>query len=182
MPTDPEATEPHANEPNESEVASASKREDLTVVEVRPGVNITGWIWGGAALGLVLSAVFAYALPQNSEFTRGQVFGFLAVFLTALTAVLVTGIGLIVDFIVGRTGTPTRVVLQRVPSEDEVAADVADAADAGTADVADAGAADQSGSDVASGADKAAGSGTSTGNKPAPNPSAVPDTEVDPKG
>lgn len=115
----PMSTDPAATAPNDPNQPSARKREDLTVVEVRRGVKLQGWIVAGIVLGILLSFVFAYFLPEHAEFSRGQVFGFLAVFLTALTVVVVTGIALVVNYFIARGSEPRRVVLERVPEQEE---------------------------------------------------------------
>lgn len=132
------STEPAPTDSNDAHPAHQPRertREDFTVVEVRRGVRIQSWIVLGIILGLALSFVFAYFLPENPDFSRAQVFGFLGVFLTALSVVILTGVGLIVNAFVTRRSTPQRVLLERVPEDDEqdaeeVEQDAQDAAEA----------------------------------------------------
>ena len=76
-------------------------------------VNLRTFILLGAVVGAVLAFILTYAFPEHPEFTRGQVLGFLLVFVTAFTALAFAGIGLIVDAVVSRRrGTAT---IRRVP-------------------------------------------------------------------
>lgn len=113
------STDPAATNPNDAEQPRQRTPEDFTVAEVRRGVRIQGWLILGIVLGLVLSFIFAMFLPENEDFTRGQVLGFLAVFLTALTVVVVVGIALIVNFFMVRNSKPQHVLLERVPEVDD---------------------------------------------------------------
>lgn len=78
---------------------------------VRRGVNMRGWIALGIGLGVILSFVFTYAFPEHPDYTRGQVLGFLLVFVTALTTIIVVGIAAIVDSLLGRR--TRKITLQR---------------------------------------------------------------------
>ncbi|KAB1642213.1 ABC transporter permease family protein [Gulosibacter chungangensis] len=113
------STDPAATEPNDPDQPRIRKPEDFTVAEVRRGIRLQGWLTLGIVLGLVLSFIFAMFLPEHEEFSRGQVLGFLAVFLTALVVVITLAIGLIVNFFMVRRGEPQRVLLERVPEEAE---------------------------------------------------------------
>ncbi|MDJ1371398.1 ABC transporter permease family protein [Gulosibacter molinativorax] len=113
------STDPAATDPNDPDQPRIRKPEDFTVAEVRRGIRLQGWLTLGIVLGLVLSFIFAMFLPEHGEFSRGQVLGFLAVFLTALVVVITLGVGLIVNFLMVRRGEPQRVLLERVPEEQE---------------------------------------------------------------
>lgn len=69
---------------------------------VRRGVNMRAWIFLGIALGVILAFVLTYSFPEHPDFSRGQVLGFMLVFVTALTTVIVAGIAAIIDAIIGR--------------------------------------------------------------------------------
>ncbi|UQN14999.1 hypothetical protein [Gulosibacter sp. ACHW.36C] len=95
--------EPEYVELEVAEGAEVDERGPTAVTTtVRRGVNMRGWIALGLVLGVILAFVFTYAFPEHEEFTRGQVLGFLLVFLTALTTIIVVGIAAIVDFFIGR--------------------------------------------------------------------------------
>ncbi|RRJ87037.1 hypothetical protein EG850_06450 [Gulosibacter macacae] len=86
--------------------ASESPRELNAVV--RRSAKLSSFMWLGAIVGAILAAILTFAFPEHPEFSRGQVFGFLLVFVTALSVLLFLVIGLIVNFFVGRrTGTAT---------------------------------------------------------------------------
>lgn len=78
---------------------------------VRRGVNMRAWIYLGAGLGVVLAVVLTYAFPEHPDFSRAQVLGFMVVFVTALTTVVVVGIAAIIDAVLGRRAK--RIVLTR---------------------------------------------------------------------
>ncbi len=78
---------------------------------VRRGVNMRGWIALGIGLGVILSFAFTYAFPEHPDYSRGQVLGFLLVFVTALTTIIVVGIAAIVDWLLGRR--TRKITLQR---------------------------------------------------------------------
>lgn len=90
----------------ELEVAEGAEVDErgptAVTTTVRRGVNMRGWIALGLGLGVILAFVFTYVFPEHEEFSRGQVLGFLLVFVTALTTIIVVGIAAIVDFFIGR--------------------------------------------------------------------------------
>lgn len=90
----------------ELEVAEGAEVDErgptAVTTKVRRGVNMRGWIALGLGLGVILAFVFTYVFPEHEEFSRGQVLGFLLVFVTALTTIIVVGIAAIVDFFIGR--------------------------------------------------------------------------------
>ncbi|SJM64222.1 hypothetical protein [Gulosibacter sp. 10] len=88
--------------------------DEYIVLEKRPGIKLTNWIWGGAAVGLLAAFGVTFFLPGQEEYSPGQVFGFFGVFFVALGALLGTAVGLIVNWWVGR-GKTERVLLRRLP-------------------------------------------------------------------
>ncbi len=69
---------------------------------VRRGVNMRGFLALGVVVGVVLAIVLTYAFPPHPDFSRGQVLGFLLVFVTAVSAIVFIGIGAIIEFVIGR--------------------------------------------------------------------------------
>lgn len=100
------------------EVAEGAEIDDrgptAVTTTVRRGVNMRGWIALGIGLGVILSFVFTYAFPEHPDYSRGQVLGFLLVFVTALTTIVVVGIAAIVDWFLGRR--TRQITLQREDS------------------------------------------------------------------
>ena len=95
-----EAT-PHAAEPTASPQDAVEAPRELEAV-VRTRVNLRSFLILGAIVGAVLAVILTYAFPEHPEFTRGQVLGFFLVFITALSALVFAGIGLLVDAVVSR--------------------------------------------------------------------------------
>lgn len=75
---------------------------DRVSATVRRGVNMRAFLVLGLVVGVILAIVLTYAFPEHPDFTRGQVLGFLLVFVTALSAIAFIGIGAIIELFVGR--------------------------------------------------------------------------------
>lgn len=77
-------------EPLETEVTGET-------VNVRRAPRYGRFILLGVALGVVLALILTFAFPENPEFDRGQVFGFLLLGLGALGVAFGAAVALIFD-------------------------------------------------------------------------------------
>ncbi|GGI46227.1 hypothetical protein BCL57_001341 [Agromyces flavus] len=66
-------------------------------VSVRRAPRYPAFIVAGIVLGAVLALVLTFAYPENGEFDRGQVFGFIVLWCAAFGAALGGVVALIVD-------------------------------------------------------------------------------------
>lgn len=83
--------EPHEPaEPLETEVTGET-------VNVRRAPRYGRFILLGVALGVILALILTFAFPENPEFDRGQVFGFLLLGLGALGVAFGAAVALIFD-------------------------------------------------------------------------------------
>lgn len=99
------AQEPSVEAASEAATPRLPDEIDLTV---RRQVNLRTFMILGALVGVIAAVVLTYAFPESTKpitqelVTHGQVFGFLLVFLTALSTLLFCGIALIINAIIGR--------------------------------------------------------------------------------
>ncbi|MGR2752669.1 hypothetical protein [Agromyces arachidis] len=93
MDLDPEAPGEHL----ETEVTSDA-------VTVRRAPRYPAFILAGVALGVLVALVLTFAFPENAEFDRGQVFGFLLLWSGAIGAALGGAVALLVDRSLARRG------------------------------------------------------------------------------
>ncbi|MGR0218336.1 hypothetical protein [Agromyces sp. ZXT2-6] len=66
-------------------------------VTVRRAPRYPAFILAGVALGVLVALVLTFAFPENAEFDRGQVFGFLLLWAGAIGATLGGVVALVVD-------------------------------------------------------------------------------------
>jgi hypothetical protein len=88
MDVDPEAPEP-------AEHLETDRTNDS--VSVRRAPRYPAFIGAGVVLGAVIALVLTFAYPENGEFDRGQVFGFILLWCAAFGAALGAVVALIVD-------------------------------------------------------------------------------------
>lgn len=86
MEVDPEQPGEHL----ETEVTSDA-------VSVRRAPRYPAFILAGVALGVLVALVLTFAFPENAEFDRGQVFGFLLLWAGAIGAAVGGVVALVVD-------------------------------------------------------------------------------------
>ncbi|UOE43010.1 hypothetical protein [Agromyces larvae] len=113
-PTDPEAAEAQTTEAQAAEVAGlevealdADRPEVVAVetevtdetVEVRRAPRYGAFLLAGGVLGAIVALILTFAFPENDQFDRGQVFGFL---LLAL-GVIGVGVGALAALVVDRS-------------------------------------------------------------------------------
>lgn len=89
MDVEPDATEP-PGEHLETDVTSDA-------VTVRRAPRYPAFIGLGVVLGALVALVLTFAYPENGEFDRGQVFGFLLLWFGAFGAALGGVVALVVD-------------------------------------------------------------------------------------
>lgn len=82
--------DPEAGEHLETEVTSDS-------VTVRRAPRYPAFILAGVAAGILVALVLTFAFPENAEFDRGQVFGFLLLWAGAIGAAVGGVVALLVD-------------------------------------------------------------------------------------
>jgi hypothetical protein len=73
-------------------------------VTVRRAPRYPAFILAGVALGVVVALVLTFAFPENAEFDRGQVFGFLLLWAGAIGAALGGVVALVVDRMLAKRG------------------------------------------------------------------------------
>lgn len=83
------------------EASTVAFPEHVTAT-VRRGVNMRAFLVLGVVVGVIAAFVLTYAFPEHPDFSRGQILGFLLVFVTALSAIVFIGIGAIIEAIIGR--------------------------------------------------------------------------------
>ena len=89
--------DPEAGEHLETEVTSDA-------VTVRRAPRYPAFILAGVALGVLVALVLTFAFPENAEFDRGQVFGFLLLWAGAIGAALGGVVALLVDRMLAKRG------------------------------------------------------------------------------
>jgi hypothetical protein len=89
--------EPEPGEHLETDVTSDA-------VTVRRAPRYPAFILAGVALGVVVALVLTFAFPENAEFDRGQVFGFLLLWAGAIGAAVGGIVALLVDRMLARRG------------------------------------------------------------------------------
>lgn len=102
---DPVAEPPHPKvarmdvEPDAPEPAGEHLETELTsdAVTVRRAPRYPAFIGLGVVLGALIALVLTFAYPENGEFDRGQVFGFLLLWCGAFGAALGGVVALLVD-------------------------------------------------------------------------------------
>ncbi|MEI5585380.1 MULTISPECIES: hypothetical protein [unclassified Agromyces] len=73
-------------------------------VTVRRAPRYPAFILAGVAVGVVVALVLTFAFPENAEFDRGQVFGFLLLWAGAIGAALGGVVALVVDRMLTKRG------------------------------------------------------------------------------
>ncbi len=138
----------------ETDTAAGEQVLDETTVTVKRSPRIVNFIILGAVVGALVAVILTYAFPENPQFSRAQVLGFLLLACVAAGVAIACIVALVLGRIVARNG-PT-VVVDRVATR---------TADAGT-------------SSGIAGQDAASGSLTSgaTAAPSAPAPSAPSDS------
>lgn len=89
--------DPEPGEHLETEVTSDA-------VTVRRAPRYPAFILAGVALGVLVALVLTFAFPENAEFERGQVFGFLLLWAGAIGAALGGVVALLVDRMLAKRG------------------------------------------------------------------------------
>lgn len=87
--------DPESGEHLETEVTSDA-------VTVRRAPRYPAFILAGVALGVLVALVLTFAFPENAEFDRGQVFGFLLLWAGAIGAALGGVVALLVDRVLAK--------------------------------------------------------------------------------
>jgi hypothetical protein len=86
----------------EPETASGETVLDETTVTVRRSPRIVNFMILGAVLGALVAVVLTYAFPENDQFSRTQVMGFLLLACVAAGVALASLVALILGRIVSR--------------------------------------------------------------------------------
>jgi hypothetical protein len=92
-----------------------------TTVTVHRAPRYRNFMLLGAVLGVFSAFAFTLAFPENAEYDRAQIFGFLLLGGVAIGATLGAGVALIIDRIIGRSHTT--VVADRLAGNDARAAE-----------------------------------------------------------
>lgn len=89
--------DPEPGEHLETEVTSDA-------VTVRRAPRYPAFILAGVALGVLVALALTFAFPENAEFDRGQVFGFLLLWTGAIGAAIGGVVALLVDRMLAKRG------------------------------------------------------------------------------
>lgn len=98
-----------------------STRDERTTVRVRRSPKLGRFAIAGGVVGVIVALILTFAFPDDSEFTAGQVFGFLALFCVVVFGTL----GAVVALIVERSSRARAREVQadrQVTTEDDTAA------------------------------------------------------------
>lgn len=101
--------------------AAPSTRDERTTVRVRRSPKLGRFAIAGGIFGVIVALILTFAFPDDSEFTAGQVFGFLALFCVVVFGTL----GAVVALIVERSSRARAREVQadrQITSEDDTAA------------------------------------------------------------
>ncbi len=140
----------------ETDTAAGEQVLDETTVTVKRSPRIVNFIILGAVVGALVAVILTYAFPENPQFSRAQVLGFLLLACVAAGVAIACIVALVLGRIVARNG-PT-VVVDRVATR---------TADAGTSSgIAGRDAASGSLTSGATAAPSAPSDSTSTGTPP----------------
>ncbi|EMY34027.1 hypothetical protein D477_011806 [Arthrobacter crystallopoietes BAB-32] len=113
-------------------VPAGSESRQSREVRVRRAPKFGPFMGAGVVLGIILAAVSAYTGPENAEFTRNSVFGFLAVVFGAIGMFLAALIVLVVDRISVRRSRKMLAVETAEEGSDDAEADRDGRRDSGT--------------------------------------------------
>ncbi|WP_208008557.1 hypothetical protein [Agromyces protaetiae] len=104
----PESSEPV--EPEASAVSAEAAAPEFATdtvdetVAVRRAPRYGRFILLGVALGAVIALILTFAFPENAQFDRGQVFGFLLLGLGTIGAAFGAAVALVFDRVLSRRG------------------------------------------------------------------------------
>ncbi len=96
----------------ETDTAAGEQVLDETTVTVKRSPRIVNFIILGAVVGALVAVILTYAFPENPQFSRAQVLGFLLLACVAAGVAIACIVALVLGRIVARNG-PT-VVVDRV--------------------------------------------------------------------
>ncbi len=96
----------------ETDTAAGEQVLDETTVTVKRSPRIVNFIILGAVVGALVAVILTYAFPENPQFSRAQVLGFLLLACVAASVAIACIVALVLGRIVARNG-PT-VVVDRV--------------------------------------------------------------------
>ena len=95
-----------------------NERDDMSEVRIRRSPRYLRFMGVGAAVGVIAALILTIAFPAAAEFSSGQVFGFLGLFLVVIGGALGAVVALLLDRASTRRAKPA--VVERIDPATEI--------------------------------------------------------------
>lgn len=121
LPDDSNAPEPNTSDPVKATVPEAAPQTgEVHDVLVRRSPRYVRFIAVGAALAIVITLVLTFAFPEQPNYSRPQVFGFVGIILVTVFVGISATIAIVIDRASGRRArTLTMTTSERVEAADD---------------------------------------------------------------
>jgi hypothetical protein len=118
LPDDSNISEPNTSDPKAAVPEAAAQSGDVHDVVVRRSPRYVRFIALGAAVAIVITLVLTFAFPEQPNYSRAQVFGFVGIILVTVFVGLSATIAILLDRASARRArTLTMTTSERVETE-----------------------------------------------------------------